>query len=442
MNILSNVLKEVGQQSEQDRLEKFRTNWEIYYGQGDKPLKLVPGSTFDDNIRMNYARLFVDKGVAFLFGKDVGFELEEGKVTPAEAYLERIWQSNSKMSKLQRLATNGGVCGTAFLRILIVPGQDPRLIVLDPETVTVTLAEDDFEDVTEYKIQYTSKDEKGDPVGVRHVISRNGNQWIINDERGAHAGSHWETIKTTAWAYPFSPIIHCQNMIAPNEFWGMSDLENDLIEVINKKNFVMANTLKIIRHHAHPKTIAEGLPATEIAIKAGVDDLIVLEKEGATMHNLEMQSDLSSSLAVGQELTEFIHELARVPQVSTGKVESIGQLSGVALEILYQPLLEKTEAKRVTYGELMIETNRRLLAIGGFGDNNYTTLRWQGLLPKDNQVMANAALIKNRIGVSKDTLVQELGYDADQERKKRSQETTLASELIAAFDRDGADLEE
>jgi hypothetical protein len=133
--------------------------------------------------------------------------------------------------------------------------------------------------------------------------------------------------------------------------------------------------------------------------------------------------------------------LSRIPEVSTGKLDNVGALSGVALEILYQPLLEKTLAKRVTYGDMLVELNRRLLAIGGFGDENYTELRWQDLLPKDKVAETNAALVLKQLGVSGDTLVQQFGYDPDLEREKRAKESDLGQALLQAFDRGEAQAE-
>lgn len=434
-NYLFQALKKTARISEQDRLTKFRNNWEIYYGKGKKPLKAEDDSG-GDNLRLNFARMFVDKGVAFLFGKEVRFELTEGTITPEEEWLDAVWQANRKMSLLQKLATSGAVCGTAFIKIHWQPGIDPRLVVLDPETVSVTLAEDDIDQVLAYTVRYPSIDPAtNNPVIIRQMIEQDGAGWLITDQRGPAGGGNLRTIGEQRWPYPFAPVVHCQNMIAPHEFWGMSDIEDDLIEVIDKENFTVTNILKILRYHAHPKTYISGARQPE-DISAGVD-VTMLIPGGATLGALEMKSDLASSIQMHKELKQFIHELARVPEVATGKVESVGQLSGIALEILYQPLLEKTEAKRVTYGEMIIELNRRLLALGGHGEDKFTSLRWQELLPKDAQVEAGAAVTLKQLGVSADTLIQEFGYDPDVEREKRAKETNLGQALLDAFDRGG-----
>jgi len=149
-----------------------------------------------------------------------------------------------------------------------------------------------------------------------------------------------------------------------------------------------------------------------------------------------MQSDLASSIELYKRLREALHEISRIPEVATGKLETTGQLSGSALQILYQPLLEKTETKRRTYGDMLVELNRRLLAMGGFGDEVFTTIHWPELLPFDPMQERQAALIDQQLGVSNDTLLQRLGYDPDLERQKREVSgDQLGDQLLTAFDR-------
>lgn len=434
MNELEKLLAKKAVESEGDRLLLFEKRWKTYEGAVDDALKVEAGKA-NDNVKLNDARIIVDKGVSFLFGKDVSFDLVEGKKTPEEEYLDEVWFENSKVTTLQKLALNGAVYGTAFLKIKRVPGGLPRLIVIDPTTISVKLAEDDIDYVESYTIRYPSIDPNTNrPVTIRQEFERNGSGWVITDKRGYMDSANLEVVNREVWNYDFSPIVHCQNIVNPNVFWGRSDLEDDVIGAIMAKNFVISNMMKILRYHGHPKTWTKGVNSAD-ELKANTDEVIMLQSPNAEIGLLEMQNDLGLSLQVYKNLSDHIHELARVPEVSTGKVESVGQLSGIALEILYQPLLELTESKRNTYGELITETNRRLLAINGMGDRHITKLNWQSLLPKDVQVQANAALTKKQLGVSTDTLLQQLGYDPDLERDKRERESeSLGSALLRKFD--------
>jgi len=433
LNAVYTSLLDVLGRDEQSRVEVMRRRWEAYYGKLSPTLKVRVGQ-IDDNVRINYARMIVDKGVSFLFGHDVSFEIDEVEETDAEHWLDAVWAYNRKMSLLQNAALVGGVTGHVFIKI-VTGGEYPRLVTIDPETVTVSLAPDDAQQVLSYQISYVSRDPKTQkPVSIRQVIERDGVRWRIVDQVGDVERLTWTTVNEAVWPYEFSPIVDCQNLPAPGEFWGQSDLEDDVIEIIRSINFIASNTARIIRFHAHPKTWGRGFAARDLRI--GVDETIILPGENAELRNLEMQSDLASSLRYLEMLRQSLHEISRVPEVATGNLDRAGSLSGVALQILYQPLLEKTNTKRLLYGDMLTELNRRLLAIGGFGDDLRTALHWQEMLPQDPMQERQAALIDMQLGVSQDTLLQRLGYDPDLERKKREATgADLGEQILTAFDR-------
>ena len=320
------------------------------------------------------------------------------------------------MVTCQKLALNGAIAGHAFVKI--VPAVPyPRLVVLDPASVTVRWEPEDLEVVAQYRIQWTTLDYRtGKPVSFRQLIERDGNVWKITDQV-SRDGGRWETRSEELWRYAWPPIVDCQNLPNPNEYWGISDLEEDVIQLNRSINFVLSNTARIIRFHAHPKTWGRGFTANQLSV--AVDETIVLPDPNAELHNLEMTSDLASSITVYERLREALHQVTRVPEVATGKLEHVGALSGVALQILYQPLIEKTETKRRTYGELLVELNRRLLALGGFGEDHHTVVHWPELIPSDPLQEAQAAVLYQQLGVSDDTLLQRLGFDPDLGRQKR-----------------------
>src|ERR1051325_8479572 len=55
----------------------------------------------------------------------------------------------------------------------------------------------------------------------------------------------------------------------------------------------------------------------ETEIKMDADNFLCLPP-GATLQNLEMDSDLSSSMELFKRLKEALHEIARVPELATG----------------------------------------------------------------------------------------------------------------------------
>src|SRR6266487_853511 len=63
----------------------------------------------DPNVRLNYARVLVDKSVAALFGKDVALDVVEDEElgdneyrTKGQMYLNAVWSANQKLALLQK----------------------------------------------------------------------------------------------------------------------------------------------------------------------------------------------------------------------------------------------------------------------------------------------------------------------------------------------------
>ena len=399
---------------------------------------MKPGQA-NDNVTINYARLIVNIAASYLFGMEPTFQLDAmaETETPDETWLNECWRVNKKMLLLQKVAINGAVCGHTFVKIIpdspLTPGF-PRLIAMNPEYVTVVTDPDDIDLVWRYIIAYPARGKNGEHLTIKQTMERNeSGRWTITDEV-SEGSQKFRIVREAVWPYSWPPIIDCQNLPSPNEYYGIADLEPDVLAVNHAINFTMSNLQRIIRFHAHPKTWGRGFSANQL--KVGVDETIVLPGDNAELHNLEMQSDLTSSLAYYARLKEALHEVSRVPEVATGKLESSGALSGVALQLLYGPLVQATEAKRLTYGEMLIELNRRLLEMSGRSTENLTRLVWPEILPKNALEERQTALLDKQIGVSADTLITQLGYDADEEKaKKESEVAEMGEQLLTAFDR-------
>src|SRR5206468_12010100 len=123
-----------------------------------------------------------------------------------------------------------------------------------------------------------------------------------------------------------SAIVDCQNLPNPNEYYGSPDLEPDILRVINRLNFIVSDWNKALRLHAHPREWGTGfsLEASGERIKAGTDEMLVIPNPEAKLGLLEMQSDMQSTSTLYEKVKEALHEIARVPEVSVGKVDSIG----------------------------------------------------------------------------------------------------------------------
>jgi hypothetical protein len=416
-----------------ERARQMDEAWRAYNGDFPRPLKVRPGQT-DDNVISNRCAPIVDKGVAFLFGQEIHINVDQHADNAAQAALKAFWTKNRKQTTLTKLATNGAICGHGWVKI--IPGSDnqaiPRLVVLDPACVTVETAPDDVDTVMAINVDYAGYGKQNQPVTCRERIIR------IDQDGSALAGAfdedctwqiqHFEMPEggldftpiddPVDWPHTWPPVLGCQNLPASNTHYGKPDLTPDIIEMNRVLNFVQSNTARIIKNHAHPKTWGHGFAASQIDMS--VDNLISLPNDNATLQNLEMHSDLASSLTFAGNLRTDMDEQSRVPAVALGRQNELprGNISGVALQLMFQPLLEKTRLKQMLYGELIDEICAAILELMGFGTGIDIDIQWPNLLPIDDLAAAQTALALLQIGVSKTTVMSQLGYDPDQEGER------------------------
>lgn len=429
---------------ERRRVDLYARVWAAYFSEGPKPLAVKRGKP-DDNVRVNLVKLIIRTAVAYLFGKEPLFVLpsseSEGQADTATAWLNDVWTANHKMALLQKVAMNGAACGHVFLKILPPrrPGDYPRLVNLSPSFVQVLTDPDDVDRAVRYLIEYTTTGRKREAVSIRQSVEvDDAGRWTVTEERCVNGG-HWETIQAIRWPYDWCPIVDTQNLTLPNVYYGMADIEEDTLELNHATNFSLSNLQRILRYHAHPKTWGRGFTAQQFNI--GADETIILPGENSELHNLEMTGDLSSLIQLYEKLKQAVHETTGTPEIATGKLENAGQLSGVALEIMFAPLVQKTEEKRLLYGEMLVEINRRLLDMGGFGSGNRVSITWPEVLPKNAMEERQVAMMDEGLGISKETLQEKLGYDPEQERERRETNATdFGDEILKRFDA-GADAE-
>jgi hypothetical protein len=415
--------------------------WNIYRGDQPKPLRVLPGEP-DDNVRLNLAGLVVDTGVDALFGQDITAQVLTGDQPDdiGTAYLHNVLEANREMLLLQSAATNGAVAGHAAIRIMppvegAPPGTLPRLLVVDPEMLRVVWAPDDVGAVEAYVLQWTGYDALGKEIGKRQIIQRDGNGWVTieQEQQGGNSG-RWTTLAQTPWNFTWAPIVDTQNLPEPNAYWGRPDLTADVLETQLTLNKVMSNAARVQRIHGHPKVVAKGVGDGDLDV--GPDEAIVLPDTDSEISLLEPRAQVADHIQLFNTVKAALHEISRVPEITAGRLDNVGQLSGLALKILYGPLVRKTEVKRRLYGAMVEELGRRLLEMGGYGPDHKVEIMWPEIIPSDPLVQAQAADALQRAGVSQATTLQQLGYDPQAEAEaKASEQTNIGAALLTAFDK-------
>jgi len=423
-------------QKHRERQDLFRKYWNYYRGRHHKALKVMQGQS-DDNVTLNYSRRVINKSLSFLFGHAVEFEIEgSDERTPPEEYLDTAWgTAEQKTRTLLDIGLNGAVTGTSFVRIYppAETGDLPRIAALNPELMDIITNEDDIDDIRGYTMTWKAGEGRdAEWRRQRFDLQQNGT-WVITQEVYSKA-SIWQLVAEERWPWQFAPVLYCQNQPNPNEVWGISDLED--ADVNDAINWVMSNANRIIRYHAHPKTIGIGFSAAHLETTA-IDQFWTINTPGAEVFNLEMQSDLASTFQFAKDLKTTYAQITGVPDLDPQQV-NVGALSGFALKILYGDLLDLTNVKRTTYGALLAGINAALLEMAGFGQAIQVNNIWEDPLPANPVEEVQALTADRNAGLSTETYLERRGYDAEREMERAQDEqdasATLGETLLRNFE--------
>lgn len=418
-----------------ERVNASSLRREYRRGQHKAPIKSA-----DDAIIVNFIGLLVDRSVAMLFGQEPSFDLPGESDAPAQQYVDAVWRANRKMQLLKRAAVYGAESGTCYVKILPdgAVTKDgkliPRLVVLDPATVTMDALPEDIDTIFRYTIAYTITDPvTGKDKTVKQVTEHDADTgyWNITDSISIN-GNKFEITNKQVWEWDFAPIVHWHNLPDVGSVYGKPDITSDLIDLQDKINFVSSNTAKIIKYHAYPKTWARGFQNIN-KIAWGVDELVTTTDPNALIQNLEMQSDLSSSLSFIRYLRQALFDVSRAVDIDS-MADKLGSLTNFGLRVLYQDALSKLEEKRGLYGEGIVEINHRLLALAGAPDNDGGKVEWPDVMPENENEIAMAVKSDLELGlVSKQTAAGLRGYTWEDEEERIANEKATGDNIGAAL---------
>ena len=402
--------------------EHIRVLREYYEGNMVQHLKSdinKDGAMIDDNVTLNLARRIVDKGNNFLFGKGLNWQLDDFNQTEQENALYNIWgNEETKNAFLTEVGISGAINGNFYIQIL-QREEVIKLKILDPlNTFVIPNSEFDNE-VALYDLRWS---EGKDFYRILNY-SENGKAWLYRTEKWE--ARKWITIvDEQQWAFPWAFVLSGKNLPKPHSVYGLSDLED--IEINDEINRVASNLNKIVRIFAHPVIWGTGWSSSDF----DTSTIINSSNPHAKLQALELARDLGDTQEFLRMLKQVLAEVTSIPESDPDRL-TIGAQSGFALQVLFNDAVLKTGTKRNFYGKELIELNRRLLELAGYGDKNITKLYWSNPLPLDERTEneTDRFLIENKI-VSKKTIATKRGYDYDIESQRIAEESRSPLNLV------------
>lgn len=409
------------------------------YYEGNHPKSLKIGKDRKDfNVTVNLISLVVDRSVSMLFGKGVDFVVED---EAAQEYVDAVWEANKKQIFLQDVGQYGSWSGTPFIKI--VPGDTPRLITLNPINVTVQANPHDIERIESYVIRYTSGD-----TAYREITRRNYVEgfdpeavmewpetfWIVEMQKSDRdTGGRWQTLSETVWEYPFPPIIHAKNLPKAGSVYGRSDIE-DVINLQNEYNTGLSNMNKVLWYHGHPRMWSKGRVGN--LVEWGPEKILEITADNGGLFSLEMSGDMKAFREFIGDLRRDLMDISATTDIETIK-DKAGSLTNFGLRVLFKDELAKLETKRLLYGEMLNEVNRRLLMLNNQDPATVVGVEWGEVLPQNEIEETNAIKADLEMGlVSKETARRKRGYEEDEAEKiaaERTQAGNVGGTILTEF---------
>jgi hypothetical protein len=445
---------------------ELRAAWNAYQGIMDEgnrgPLEVQAGVP-NLNILSNRIKPIVNTGVDFLFGPMFSFSVEEDDGAnktaneAAQELLDAVWGDDDlRMTLLAKAAINGGVYGHVFMKV--VPPKrgtpsaknPPRLVLLNPEHITVETDPDDADLVMRFCIEYACIDpQTRAPMRKRQEICRvdpdgdddstattmdKDTTWTIQDfEASGQLGNNWVPVVVQGtdaprpWPYALPPIIDWQNYPNPNAHWGQRDVTDSLVALNKQLRLVESNINKVGFLQGHPILYSDG-PSTQ-GIRPTPGQIIDLEVQGAKIEAVNASGNLQQLMDFADAVRGDMDEESGMPGVALGRMKDLprGQISGITMRLLYATPLARNEHKRRLYGQGIRQVCQTILAVCGMPLDAVKALgiklNWQDPLPNDDFAEAQAWQLKtSTLGYSQTTAIEETGGNPELEAERKQDE--------------------
>lgn len=448
--------------SEQRRLNEISEYWDFYLGEQWRVVREEGESL----ITFNYSKAIVDKSVSFLFGK--GFRIQPHKEVSQELkpLLDEVWEYNKKDILGVEIGQMGAITGDCFIK---VSWEDPevddkgilyeeeypdgkvRIDVLPTSSVFPVYSSHDKDKMVSCTLQYAILEMgiDGKPVArmYKEVVTRDTISYYIDNDLVEEIPNIMREIN----------IIQIKNVPLAGESRGQSDLKS-IIPLQKELNAKVTDVSDIINYHSAPITIIQGAKSKNL--EKGAKKVWGGLPKDAKVYNLELNSDLNASNSFISSIKTAIHELSNTPEDSLGGKSAVSNTTGVALQIKYAPLLEKTWLKRQTYGGGIKDVCRlviKLLRVKGSDEERKLlndlmatsegikkvfdiTVTFPDPLPKDEMVQLQIIAQKMNLGLEEpEGALLELGYEGDIQEKLEKIRKYQKEQQNLMFDLAGAE---
>ena len=371
------------------RVIKCKRLWDFYEGYHWEDIP----DTDTPEITVNYCAAFVNKYVAFELGSGFTFTVHkdcESTVVTKDGrtlfeYLEDVWEDNNQMAFSTEMGQMKSVTGESWVQVRYYrPDEiedpfykypDGRLRLLIQPTGVVFPEFDPHQKGVLRKLSiiysYWDYENYGILKTKSRRVQKTFRQVWTKDKVLTQYGDRQAT--ETVNKYGFIPFVQIKNFILAGRNEGVSDLEN-VIPMNTEYNLKKSNVSEILDYHAAPVTLVYGAKIGNL--EKGANKLWGGLPKDAKVQNLELNSDLGASNNYLGTLKTEMCEIGGIPETVLGGASAISNTSGVALQYMNLPLIERTKVKRQSTEDGLERLNEYIIVVSLL----------EGLITKDQKI--------------------------------------------------------
>jgi len=416
-----------------DRTRGYKELLDFYYGRqwADRERR------GERRLIFNYAKVFIDKITSYLmsginFAVDAAEDSAEArdKARQAEAALYEVYEENNLAQLDLETEIDCAILGDAGYKVIWDAAQK-KVVVTAPDVqgIYAWWPGDDTSRVRRVASRYVLSAEEAELLYRSKPRGKTATVVEVWTDYDFELYLDNVPVERKPNPYGFIPFIIYPNLREPKKFWGVSDLPQ-IMEAQRELNRAMSQLSRILELSGNPIAVLENVEESEdIAVRPGAVWNI---PEDAKAYLLDLLQGGGVNLHINyiDLLYRALHDISESPRSAFGGTER--DLSGVALEIELNPLMQKVRRKRIIRSAVYKRRNEMILRLlqkyrGLDFGRNHLRVVWGPVLPQDitRQVNNEQVLIQNGIH-SRRRAMDELGIrDPDSEFKQWLEEREI-----------------
>ena len=385
-------------------LKRVKEAWNFYEGYHWEGIE----DTDSPQVTFNYCRPFVNKFVSFEFGKgikiktpveldNVGVTINDPKIEidldlnqdgnisedelqeeytisekTLEDYLIQVWDNNKRDTLLTEIGQTKSITGEAWVKVqyedpedLIDPFEEYpdgriRLSCIPTQFVFPRFNDHDKDRLESLLIMYPIRTQQETGLLFKRVSETTvvyKELWTPTEITVYEGGKEIDKMQNP---YGFIPFVQIKNFPIAGRTRGQGDLD-DIIPLNVELNTKKSDVSEVIDYHSAPITLVYGAKIGNL--EKGANKVWGGLPKDAKVENLGLQGDLTATHNYIAETKTAMCEIAGVPETVLGGARAISNTSGVALQYMNLPLIERTRIKRSCTADGLKLVNKIILFV-------------------------------------------------------------------------------